>query len=96
MQTVEKMALKAKTYGNKQNACLLWNPKKNAIIATAIDNTQSEDTSINHCIMVVLHECASVLKYSDDSYLGKHALEDDAYLCANTHLFVYEEPCSLS
>lgn len=96
MHIVKQMAGEAKSAGNKQNACMLWNPRKRAVIAAAADRTQSDDRSIDHCSMVILQECASLLTATDDSHLGKHSFEEDAYLCANTHLFVYEEPCSLS
>lgn len=95
MHLVKQIAEDAKLEGNKRNGCLLWNPKKQAVVVSAKDQTQSSDTNIDHCCMALLQECASLLRATDDSNLGKHVLDADAYLCAGMHVFVYEEPCSL-
>lgn len=96
IEKVTFIADQAMKAGHRRNACIVWNPKKKAIMAQASDLTALDDRSLDHAVMYCLRKCSEG-QNEEMPFLGKHeAMDDDEdYLCKGYHIYMLEEPCRL-
>jgi tRNA(Arg) A34 adenosine deaminase TadA len=96
MEKVKEMADNSLKNGHRQNACLVWNPRKNEVVALAGDRTDGDDRSLDHAAMCCLKLCAE-RQISEDAQLGKRDPSEvnEDYLCSGLHIYSLTEPCRL-
>ena len=84
----------SKEFSQSENSCIIFDPKIEKIVAQSEDETNGDETSINHAVMAALQKFGEISQTEENSgQLGKREADSGYYVCSGLWALMYREPC---